>query len=330
MILLWKKLRPLVRGAYRIFGGLRGFIYDFQRYLRFGGWREDLNDKSLRNYKLAMAYHGLEKSLSFKNRKPNSGWSNAERVYRKLKVANNIMNIGFHDRAGKEVLLQFLNLPANKKTKRADEMINDINKFNFKDDFQNHGSISFNSDDYCKGVLKNPENFFLSRYSLREFQQKNVSPKEIERAIKMAMKTPSVCNRQSWHIYHSSKPEIIKKVLKYQNGNRGFGDQIPELFIIGVDLRAFFVGQEHYQHWIDGGLFSMSLIYTLHSLGIASCALNWSQTPDSDKQLRKVINIDKHHTIIMMLAAGYPNTENKVCSSKRKPIEEIFSQIELK
>jgi hypothetical protein len=89
-------------------------------------------------------------------------------------------------------------------------------------------------------------------------------------------------------------------------------------------------GQEHYQHWIDGGMFSMSVVYALHSLGVASCCLNWSQSPTNDKLLRSRLDIKDNHSIIMMLAVGLPNDNNNVCISARRPISEIYSTLKLK
>ena len=95
-------------------------------------------------------------------------------------------------------------------------------------------------------------------------------------------------------------------------------------------FRAFFAGSEHYQHWIDGGMMSMSIIYALHSLGVASCPLNWSQTPKADKALRKALKIENNQTVIMMIAVGYPEQANIVCRSSRRPFEEVFSKLELR
>ena len=325
---IWKKIRPLIRGCYRIMSGLNGFIYDFSRFVYYGGWPENLSNMESRNYSAVMAYHGLEKSLSFKNRNPKSGWSNAERVFISLKFAKSSGEYGYHDKVAKQVLLKFLNLSENIELERSKMMISEMNSMKFDSD-EVHGAIPYPLSNYKVGILDNPEDFFLSRYSLREFS-KDVVPEElIKRALKLAMKTPSVCNRQAWHVLHSSDNTIIKKALSYQNGNRPFGDKTPNLMIITTDLKAFFSGFEHYQHWIDGGLFSMSIMYALHSLGIASCPLNWCQTPKRDKQLRKAIKINTNHTVIMMIAIGYPDDVNKVCSSTRRPLEEIFSNIEL-
>ncbi|WP_223198086.1 nitroreductase family protein [Maribacter arenosus] len=326
---IWKEVRLLLRGTYRIISGLNGFAYDFKRFLFYGGWRENLSDMEIRNYNTVMAYHGLEKSLSFKNRNPTSGWGNAERVFLRLKIAKMAGDYGYHDKAAKQVLMKFLSLPENIELEKSRKMILEMNSMEFDSD-DVHGAILYPLSNYKMGILKHPEDFFLSRYSLREFREDIVPQEQIKRALKLAMKTPSVCNRQAWHVFHSNDSSIIKKALSYQNGNRPFGDKIPNLMIVTTDLKAFFAGSEHYQHWIDGGLLSMSIMYALHSLGIASCPLNWSQTPKRDKQLRKAINISPNQTVIMMIAAGYPKDVNKVCSSTRRPLEEIFSNIELK
>src|SRR3546814_1994141 len=76
----------------------------------------------------------------------------------------------------------------------------------------------------------------------------------------------------------SSDLEIIDRALSLQNGNRGFGHEIPCLLILCTDLSAFDTAGERYQHWIDGGMFSMSLVWALHALGYSSCCLNWSKT----------------------------------------------------
>ena len=326
---IWKSIRHQIRNFYRILNGLNGFIYDFKRFLYFGGWHENLTDKEVRNYNSVMAYHGLEKSLSYSNRNPTSGWSNAERVFLRLEVANSTGDFGYHDKAAKQVLYKFLNLPENIKLSRAIKMLGALKTMNFES-VEVHGAIEHPLENYQRAKLSSPEDFFFTRYSLREFNETPVPDQIIERAVKLAMKTPSVCNRQAWHIYHSTDRNIIDKTLSYQNGNKPFGNKIPNLFVITTDLKAFFAGSEHYQHWIDGGLFSMSIIYALHSLGIASCPLNWSQIPQRDRDLRKAIHIKPNQTVIMMIAVGYPAQSNTVCSSTRRPINEVLSDLKLK
>ena len=324
MISIWKEVRPYFRNVHRIFKSVFGFTYDLQRMIRYGGWRENMKDSEQRNYYSVMVYHALEKSLSYKVRNRNSGWTNAFKALDLLNMANECQNIGYHDKASKKVLEAFISLPENCDDPRALQIHEALKVIEFSAEF-NHGVMDYSSLDYKKGILDNPESFFYSRYSLREFKDEIVKDDMVLRAIELSMKTPSVCNRQAWHIYHTNDEEIKKTVLQYQNGNRPFGGNIPNLLIVTTDLKAFFSAEEHYQHWIDGGLLSMSLMYALHSLGIASCPLNWSQTPKEDKMLRKAVDIKPNHTIILMLALGYPDENNKVCVSARRPIEEVFT-----
>ncbi|AYN66092.1 nitroreductase [Euzebyella marina] len=328
---IWNNfLRQKVRSVYRLIEGLKGFLYDYKRFFLYGGWKEDLYEYETRNYNLAMAYHGLEKSLSYKRRDPKSGWSNAERVIFRLKIAKKTKEFGYHDVAASQVLYKFLTLPANKDNPRGKEMLSFLETLDLFSS-ETHGSIEKTNLDFAQGQIPNPESFFLSRYSLREYRPNQIVDIEtVERVIRLAMKTPSVCNRQEWHVYHSDTRETIDLALKFQNGNKPFGNKIPNLFIVTTDLKAFFAGSEHYQHWIDGGLFSMSIMYALHSIGLASCPLNWSQTPKADKAIRKALDIKDSHTIMMMIGFGYPDKDNKVCSSTRRPINEVLSNLQKK
>lgn len=322
MISFWQKIR--VYG--RVLKAFNGFFYDFRRFILYSAWKGNMLDADVRNYHMVKVYHSLEKSMSFKNRNKNSGWTVAQTLLELLKVAEVSETIGYHDKAAYSVLKEFISKPGNLGTERATNIQAELEKLSF-DSADNHGSKQYNLADFNKGLLDDPESFFFSRYSLREFKNEKIDESLIKRAVALAMKSPSVCNRQAWHVYHTSDSEVKEKALKYQQGNRGFGEKIPSLMLITTDLKAFMPGQEHYQHWIDGGLFSMSIIYALHSLGVASCCLNWSQSPANDQLLRSLVDINPSHTVIMMLAIGLPDETNNVCISSRRPIEEVYSQL---
>lgn len=325
MKFIWLKIRPFGR----LVKALYGFSYNFKRFYSYAGWRSNLRDLEQRNYIAAKIYHSLEKSMSFKNRKQGSGWVDAYLLLDLLKVANREGSFGFHDKAACKLLSAFIELEGNRETEQAEQIRNELSRLNFTS-LDDHGTRYYTDLDFRRGLLDSPESFFFSRYSLREFKEEVVREDVIKRAVSLAMKSPSVCNRQAWHVYHTTDSVVKGRALKYQAGNRGFGDKIPNLMIITTDLKAFMPGQEHYQHWIDGGLFSMSLIYALHSLGVASCCLNWSQSPANDKLLRSLVNIKQHHTVVMMLAVGWPDEHNKVCISARRPLDEVFSHLKIR
>ncbi|WP_079435679.1 nitroreductase family protein [Zoogloea sp. LCSB751] len=319
-----------VRGFGRLLKAANGFLYHFSRYCRHSNWMDSASDVERRNYQAVKIYHSLEKSLSFSNRNPSSGWANAQALMRLVSAASNAKRFGFHDKAGLHVLQQFISESESGRPEIASTLKDQIEKLPARPSSSDGiaGGVKQLTDaEMRRGTLDSPEEFFLSRFTLREFKPQVVSDDIVQRAVSLTMKTPSVCNRQAWHIYHTSDPSVRDAVLTLQSGNRGFGDKIPNIFIVTADLKAFMQGEEHYQHWIDGGMLAMSLVYSLHSLGVASCCLNWSQTPARDKRLREIVNIRDSHSIIMMIGAGWPSDNNTVCVSPRRPVSEVFSNL---
>ncbi|MCM0592907.2 MAG: nitroreductase family protein [Gloeotrichia echinulata DEX184] len=166
--------------------------------------------------------------------------------------------------------------------------------------------------------------FCQSRYSIRNFAPDEVNISLIEEAVAIAQKTPSVCNRQSSKVYVFSSDEDKRKVLSYQSGNRGFGYQASKVLIVVSDLENFTLIGERNQCWIDGGMYAMSLVYALHSLGLGTCCLNWSVEKSLDKALKKATGIKDSESVIMMIAVGHLPEEFKVAQSPRKPVKEVL------
>jgi len=164
----------------------------------------------------------------------------------------------------------------------------------------------------------------IKRRSIRNFTNKSVSLKKIERAIKLALNSPSVCNRQSWRVYVLRKKNLIDQVLNLQRGNKGFKDKIKTLLIVTTDLNSFQGFNERNQCFVDGGLFSMSLLLSLHFVKLASCPLNWSYNFSEDLKIRKMLKIRKSENIIILLAVGNMPPLVKVTRSQRKDLADTL------
>lgn len=162
------------------------------------------------------------------------------------------------------------------------------------------------------------------RHSIRDFADKSVDRDLIRSVVATAMRTPSVCNRQEWRVYAIDDRPLILRCLRHQNGNRGFADKIPMLFVVAVDLRRFVSVEERNQAWIDGGLFSMSLMLALLAHGLGSCPLNWCVQRRDDDALRSILRLPDHEVVIMMIAVGYIGDHVRVALSTRRSIDEIL------
>lgn len=165
------------------------------------------------------------------------------------------------------------------------------------------------------------------RKSVRSFTSAKVPREIIKHAVSLAQLSPSACNRQPCRIYLIT--EDIKKnaLLALQNGNKGFGHLIPALAVITSDSSAFFDASERHEPYVDGGLFSMTLMYALSAQGLATCCLNWCVSPSNDIALRNILPLVDSEVVIMLMAIGYPEPDVLVPRSARKSTENVLIEV---
>ncbi len=326
-LVLKETIKNILRPYREIVSVSFNFLYDLRRFYLYNGWFTNYRDSVKRNYKAVKIYHSLEKSLSYRYRREGAGWRTVEQLIMLLERAIGNGDLGFQDKIAANVLEEFYRLDSSELARFNSNKIKKLLSRYESVRIAGGGTITLTPDHFTSHALKDPESFFLSRFTVRDFTDEKVSDKTVERAIRLSMKAPSVCNRQAWHVYHLINKDKITEVLKLQGGCTGFEHEIPSLLVISVDLRAFDSAGERYQHWIDGGIYSMSLVMAFHSLGLSSCCLNWSHTGWTDLHLRKMVNIEPAHTVMMMLAIGYPKEGVKVCASERRPLNEIYTKL---
>ncbi len=171
------------------------------------------------------------------------------------------------------------------------------------------------------------DRFAESRHSIRHFSHESVDIQQIEQALKIAQFTPSACNRQGWQCRVIADKIKIESVLKNQNGNRGFGQEIDKLLLITTDLYCFNKSRELFQPYIDGGMYAMSVLYALHFYGIGCIPLSASLTQQQEKNVREILNIPDNEVPILFIGVGnYPENHVKTTRSQRyEPETQIIS-----
>ena len=167
--------------------------------------------------------------------------------------------------------------------------------------------------------------FAQSRHTCRHFE--GIVPDEtIRAAVKLAMTTPSACNRQHWRVHCISDHLIRDAIFDIQKGkgNRGFGEDADKLLIITSDLQDIQWIEERNDVFVNGGMFLMNLCYALHFLKVATCILNWSVSVDGDRAIHERVGIPENERIIAMLACGNAPAYFSVAVSKRKDYKSIL------
>lgn len=172
------------------------------------------------------------------------------------------------------------------------------------------------------------DSFFATRFSVRHFSTRKVNRNVLERALHIAMKSPSVCNRQTARVKCIRDPGMIRRIQAIAGGARGFGEQADTLLIITSDLSCFHGWSERNQGWVDGGIYAMSLLYALHAQGVASCCLNCCLKPKEEIEIRLLLRIPDSEILIACIAVGhYPDRLN-VARSPRRPLESTVTWYE--
>jgi nitroreductase len=166
--------------------------------------------------------------------------------------------------------------------------------------------------------------FMEARHSVRQYADRPVDPRMIENAVRAAHQSPSSCNRQTCRVYAFTDRASIARVLSFQSGHRGFGEQLGGLAVITTDIRHWGTVGERNQGWVDGGMFAMTLALGLHAEGLGACMLNWSETRDVDTAMRTFVGIPDNELVITMLGFGHMPDNFKVPRSQRKPIDEVL------
>ena len=194
----------------------------------------------------------------------------------------------------------------------------------YKNTHSDLGGITELTKEYIiRKAQGNFEDLALNRHSIRDFSPEIVPLELIQQAVRIAQQAPSVCNRQSGRAHIIKNSELKNKVLALHKGNRGFGQLADKIIVVSSDIRTFTHVGERNQEYIDGSLFGMSLIFALHSLGLATCALNWSTTHRVDKQMHVLTGIPDYEAIVFLIAVGNYKDTFQVTKSSRNPIDEI-------
>lgn len=304
------------------------YLYDMDRYLRYSSTQaEERNAKQL-EARIFADYHMIEKGLALKE--PRLGFGK-DHIQSLIETIREYIQNGYSDEnrvvsAALAVLSEYIDYHTTRgfDVSKYDQTIAYFQRFTEKGIggtrvFTKQGMLQISKADFSL--------FASNRFSVRNYSEKPVPLESIKRAIKLAQKTPSVCNRQTCKVYVIEDKEIQRKALACHEGNRGFGHLADKLLLVTSDLHAFEGEHERNQPFIDGGMFAMSLIYGLHYEGLAACTMNWCATKEQDLKLRASLPIPESENVILLVTVGQYPDQFSVPKSYRKPTESVYTII---
>lgn len=308
---------------------ISGYYYDFIRFIKYSATFKSKYNFFELEAKIFAHCHVIEKGLSFKNVKFGFGKDIILSIINLLsiyKVSGFDINKKVY-KVASSTLKEYINYHKNNNYILDKNILEGIKKIEL-DNFNCincGGTVEFKKDDLLSLYKKDFYTLAKNRYSIRNFTDEKISVDIILESIKLAQKSPSVCNRQGSRVYIIEKESVKQKLLEVHNGNRGFGNLADKILVVTSDLSIFEGVGERNQSFVDSGIFSMSLLYSLTYFGIATCTLNWCTDKNKDKLYRSIVGIKKEENVaLMILVGGMPDTF-KVAMSVRKDLEDIIT-----
>ncbi len=307
---------------------LENYQYDMERYLQHSTTElADRNAKQL-EARIFADYHMIEKGLALKEPRLGFGKDHIDSLFQYIEE---YIAKGFTD---KDQVLAAAFAVLAKYIKYHQARDYDVSEYEQRirryEGYLNQGvggTRVFSKEEMIAHSKADFAEFSRHRYSIRNYSEEAVPLDSIVRAIELARKTPSVCNRQTCRVYILDDKEIQRKVLSCHEGNRGFGHLADKILLVTSDLHAFEGEHERNQPFIDGGMFAMSLVYGLHHEGLAACTMNWCATKEQDLKLREVLPIPESENVILLVTVGNLPDQFSVAKSYRKPVESVYTVI---
>lgn len=298
----------------------------WRRLCRYNASINTDSDKDKMQFTLLRENHIIEKGMSMRNTRKGFGQAKVSALIKRLRIYNN--KYGQQDK-------QFLLYPLA----TIKEYINYQ-----KADGIEIGNIEKAFRVLCDEVSINPDSLSLpagiemadkshlqtaaqgdfssllySRHSIRYFSDELPSKELLEKALVLASRTPSACNRQAWHT-HIYFNEDSHNLLKMQDGCKGFHDDIHCSIVVTADMKGF-LGHEPFQCFIDGGLYAQNLINALHYVGLGAIPLSCGFMTTKLDEMKRTFDIPENEVMVVIIGVGTLTDKVKIAISTRKIVE---------
>ncbi|NLM74673.1 MAG: nitroreductase [Clostridiaceae bacterium] len=158
------------------------------------------------------------------------------------------------------------------------------------------------------------------RYSLRNFDTREVENEKILKVLEAARIAPSACNFQPYHFIVITDEGLRKKISECFP--RDWFKKAPVIIVACGDHSKSWKRSDGKDHCdVDVAIAVDHITLAAADLGLGTC---WVCAFDAEK-CHEILNLPEHLEVIALLPMGYPAEGAAVPKKQRKNIEEIVS-----
>lgn len=161
------------------------------------------------------------------------------------------------------------------------------------------------------------------RRSVRWFLDRPVDREVVDLALRVAAESPSACNRQPYRFEILDDPGLARSAASLAMGTAGYVHQLPALAVLVGDLSAFREEWDRHLVHVDGSLAAMSFLLALETQGVATCCLNWPSVPFRERAMARLLGLEAHERVVMLIAFGHPDPEGLAPGSQKRALSDV-------
>lgn len=308
----------------KTFNVLRAYTSDVHSFLKY--YMESAERKGDYRFSILLHVHSIEKGMCMEPARP-FGFEKTQNLIKMLVSYPEEKKKEFEYQMGISILYAWKeyfdshNWDKNNYYEKVSEFLRTRVKSEFETGRKEYDFVmnSYDSKLYPEVVL--------SRHSVRDFSERELSYNDIEFAVKCFIETPTACNRQMCKVIYVKNQKIKELLDKTIIGLPGFNKQAVKYFVITYDLSAFAYSGERNQGMFNAGLCTMNFVNALHYRGIGSCCLQWSNNHHEDVLVRKALNLSESERISIVIGAGYYKEHNVIPCSVRRKVDDIYTEM---
>jgi len=322
-----KKLISRSRSLSTLYFYVRGTFYQEQKSVLNGQIEYIKRERSRQKpaYRIVRNIHRIEKGLSMEDRRKifaesyiqttvndvsyawkNNGTLEEDQLKWSIDVLNEYFNVVSDTENINKARLEFKELLRNIEYNPNDKVPKDRKEYN--KDIPTYNEL---------------KDLSVRRTSTRWFKDKKVPRELLDKSLEVAAESPSACNRQSYVFYIYDDDELVNEISDLCLGVTGYEDNIPCLAVIVGKRRAYHHDRDRHIIYIDASLAAMSFQYSLETVGLAACCINWPAIPRNDRAISRKLDLDSDEEVIMMMAIGYPKSTGKIPYSQKKSAKSL-------
>lgn len=269
--------------------------------------------------------HSIEKGMCIPNPRPCFGFKKIKELFDLINQLGESKKAVFAKENALCAIISYLDYHHSLSIvdSRLTEIENEVKRYRTGLSKKDFGGVVELSKKELRFDIDSIEKFFNSRHSVRSFSDEDVEDSKILKALILAQKCPSACNRQAYRVYILSK-EKSRLYSKTLEGIGGFENSTSR-FLLVTSVQSAYRENEVNEHIVSASIFAGYLTLTLHLYGIESCVIRrdliWQR---NQRREAKKFGINEEEQLICVLGIGYPKDKFLVPRSQRFEPAEVF------